>query len=219
MLTALAVGIVAGSTTLLVNRLNVAVTDLGTIAVPDLLNSRQIIQRLLENWSKLLLIQQTGSKEKRLQLISEINNNSIDSQIGDLERTLTSSEQRSNFMKLISARKRFIHLREQYFDLVAVSDTAAASDFLTRELIPGFAVYQNSAEALCDSTSMLGKAKAERVVRLSRTVVAGAGVLAVLVFGAGFFLGFYSLFRGLAWVNVIASPRLPMPDPTKATNR
>ena len=90
----MAVGMVAGCTGLLVYRLNVAVSEVAEITVPDFLNTGQLIQRLLENWSKVLLIQRTIQPEERLRLIDEIKANSTES----VRRLTASALSRDSFL-------------------------------------------------------------------------------------------------------------------------
>lgn len=201
----MAVGMVAGCTGLLVYRLNVAVSEVAEITVPDFLTTGQLIQRLLENWSKVLLIQRTIQPEERLRLIDEIKANSTDPQIQAFQQTPASTEQRIYFDTLLKARTQFIDLRSQYFDTVTKGDMNGAEGILNEQLIPAFRGYRKSADSLYALTAKIGKSRAERVVQTSNIVVLGAGILAVLAFVAGFLLGFYTVFRGLKWAHLLAN--------------
>ncbi len=200
----LAVGLVAGATTVLIHRLNNAVNEVAEITLPDFLSIGLLNQKLLENWSKVLLIQQATSPENRLRMIQEIKQNSTDAQIAAFQKTPTLPEQETVLTELLATRNRFIEKRACYFELVQKGDMDAARVYLNDSLMPEFKLYRASAEGLNDATAEIGKVRAQRVVEVSRTVVVGAGLLTVVVFIAGFFVGFHTLFRGLAWANRIA---------------
>ncbi len=200
-----AVAMVVTATGLLVSRLNVAVNQVAEITVPDFLSTGQLIQRLLENWSRVLLIQQTSQPDERLRLIAEIEANSTDSSIQAFQRTPTLPEQQSYLDTLISDRAQFITRRREYFETVAKGDMSRAEEILNKQLIPAFRIYRKSADTLYGSTAEIGKRRAEQVVHVSRFVVWGAGILSVLVFVAGFFVGHYTIFRGLKWAHILAN--------------
>ena len=194
----------------------ITVKELTAITVPDFQSTGQLNQRLLENWSNLLLIQRTTKEEDRLRLISEIQNNPTAAPIEDFEKTPTTPEQQAVLDKMLADRKHFSELRDRYFDVVTRADMTAAGAFLDSELLPAFQVYRQSAASLYKGTVELGNKRAHRVVQISNIVVWAAGSLTAIAFVAGFFTGFHSLFRSLSWVNKLASPRSPKSklDPT-----
>jgi hypothetical protein len=208
-----AIAFVAGATAFLMNRLNVAVGELTNISVPDFQSTGQINQRLLENWSNLLLIQGTTSQEDRQRLILEIKNNPTAAPIEDFKKTPSTPRQQAAFDKMIDDRKHFSDQRDQYFVILENADMTSANTFLDNQLIPAFQVYRKSAADLFKCTSEIANARARHVGQISKVVVWGSGLLTAFVFVAGFFTGFHSLFRGLTWANKLAYPLNEMPRP------
>ena len=208
----MAIGMVAGCTGLLVYRLNAAVSEVAEITVPDFLSTGKLIQRLLENWSKVLLIHQSSQPAERLKLIEEVNANSTEPQIREFQETQTSPAQQIHFNNLMIARAQFIELRGQYFNKVTKGELEVADELLNAQLMPAFKAYRQSADALYASTMKIGKIRAAHVVQASNTVVAGAGILSALAFVAGLLVGFSTLFRGLKWAHFLANRTSPTSD-------
>lgn len=208
----LAMGVVAGCTTLLAHRLKVAVNEVAEVTVPDFLNIGQLNSRLLENWAKVLLIQQTNLANDRLSLIEEIKANSVDAQIAAFKKAPNLPEQQMYLDELIIARSKYLIIREQYFRLVTNGNMAESRHSLSQELMPAFNLYRGATNKLYNSTALIGKARAQHVVEVAQTVIIGAAFLSVLVFVAGFFTGFHTLFKGLPWVNNLAHRNVVAPQ-------
>ena len=207
-LAVLAIAFVAGATAFLMNRLNVAVGELTNNSVPDFQSTGQLNQRLLENWSNLLLVQRTSAIEDRQRLIVEIKSNPTAAPIEDFKKTPSTPRQQAAFDKMIADRDHFGSLRDRYFQIVTSGDMTAANSFLDNELIPAFQVYRKSAANLFKCTSEIANARARHVSQIAKVVVWGSGLLTAFVFVAGFFTGFHSLFRGLTWANKLSSAKI-----------
>ena len=207
-LAVLAIAFVAGAPAFLMNRLNVAVGELTNNSVPDFQSTGQLNQRLLENWSNLLLVQRTSAIEDRQRLIVEIKSNPTAAPIEDFKKTPSTPRQQAAFDKMIADRDHFGSLRDRYFQIVTSGDMTAANSFLDNELIPAFQVYRKSAANLFKCTSEIANARARHVSQIAKVVVWGSGLLTAFVFVAGFFTGFHSLFRGLTWANKLISAKI-----------
>jgi len=157
---------------------------------PGLVDAGEAIDRLNENWFNLHLLLSVQSPEAAENLIQKITANSTEAAWRRYQESIFDKEDAQLFAQVQASRSKFLEVRARYFGLIRTGDTLAAKQLFAGDLGSAFDRYRRAAEDIFQLNVRQGRARADRLIQLSRWTPYALAAFCVMVLLAGVLVGF-----------------------------
>jgi hypothetical protein len=170
--------------------------------IPGLVFAGEALNRIGQNWLSTQMLLGSTEAEIRTRLIEKINANSTDKMWVNYRLAISDRRDEALFKEMSERRQEYIANRAKFFELVDASRMDEARRLFHATLEPSYNRYSKAALDIFSFNVDVGKARAQRLIRLSRWTPYALAGFCVIVFLAGVFIGFKAslgAFSG-AWV-------------------
>jgi chemoreceptor-like protein with four helix bundle sensory module len=182
--------IVAGAASMAVRAVQRDGTMLAKDTLPGLVSAGEAMSRMDENWFNLHLLLSLESPAERESLIRKISDNSTEPIWRVYEEAVFDKEDEQLFQEMKVNRAKFLEARTHYFNLVQAGDIPAAKEFFAVDLKSAFDRYRDAAATLFKLNAAIGRARADRLIKLSSWTPYALAAFCVTVLLVGVFVGF-----------------------------
>ncbi len=107
------------------------------------------------------------------------------------QQSIYEPDDRQNFGRWIDRRRTYNAIREKLFVLIEANQREEALHLYRKTLLPAFAEYKSAGEAILKYNIEQGETRGRKIIRLSILTQVVVAMLAVVLFVAGFVIGFF----------------------------
>lgn len=165
--------------------------------LPGLINAGEAINRMDNNWDRIVSLTEIPLPEQRSNLIQHLHANTTAEFWKQYQESIFDPSDRRLFQETQTLRSGFTNLVENYFHLVNEQQLEAARRLAKDRLEPAFKLYRTDAMMLFQFNEKMALERSQHILMLARWLPLLAGLLSALIFALGFLFGLRGAFSGL----------------------